>query len=985
MGDLGIEIAPIEGLEGGAQVSLLGALDEEALLPLAARIRSAQSEGVRRFVVDMGGVGVATTEGLASLLKLAVGILETRGEVVLADIRPDVRPAVARSGLEGIFRVFDTVGEAADDLRSRPIPEGAETRSLPAGAEGGGTDDPDLGGGSWLEKQMGGDVKPAAASGKAKGRDTSVLGKMMREELEAMARGEEGGAAAAPAPAAGGGLLGSLFEREIKDISGEGGGEAAAGAETAPAESEAPQPTPSAEVAMQGALAGLVAEAGGPAESIASGEEGEAAAEPEAEAAGEPEAASEAGEPQEAEAGYAVPSPGGRGGIGKLAIAAVVLVAAAGGVGYWYTTQGATQGGSGGRPGDGATGPAKALPPLTTAAAPKGPGTAAPPPPPTTGTATPPATAAPPPPATAKSPATAAPPPPPATAAPGAKSPGGPSGKAPAGHAPGDAAAAAAAATLAKERAQKLATARAALESGRWSDAREGAEEVLKGDPENRDARALATAADAYRASEAASSSGDWTAAAREARRGLDALPGLAVGEALVSRTGEPLRKAAAERLAARDLPAAEALLPGLDAAPPGDAAARASADAIRQKRLEYDALVAEAETRAAAGKGDDAAAALEAAAGISTKPDLSARICEVRVAGLRAEAASKAASGEGAAALEILRRAIEIVPGDVGLAEEAARLRGTLVRERVALAREAVARGAGAEAARLAREALEIAPEHEPARRLLEALGAAKSLPAGFAVVPGGDYAVGSSDESGNPPRTLKLAAFLVSVREVTNAEFAKFVSGGGYREDRWWPAEVRTDRSALVDATGRPGPAGWRDGSFASGADEQPVTGISWCEAAAYAKWAGARLPTEEEWEVAASWDPESSRGRAYPWGDAWEPARAGLDGAPPALGPAGARDGDASPLGIRDMAGNAMEWTSGAWAERSDHRVVRGGGPWVLAPEADCRSARRRFHAGPVRARLPFVGFRLARDLAPPAPPRPPEKRPDRPRGR
>ncbi|MCI0342389.1 MAG: SUMF1/EgtB/PvdO family nonheme iron enzyme [Planctomycetales bacterium] len=969
MGDLGIEIAPIEGLDGGAQVTLLGALDEEALPPLAARIRGAQSEGLRRFIVDLGGVGVATTEGLASLLKLAVGILETRGEVVLADIRPDVRPAVARSGLEGIFKVFDTVGEAADDLRSRPIPEGTETKSRSAAAGGGGgTDDPDLGGGSWLEQQMGSEVKPAAGGGKAKGRDTSVLGKMMREELEAMARGEEGGEAEAPAPAAEGGLLGGLFERETKEMGGE------AAAEAAPTEEGAPAPGPSADVSMKEALAGLVAEAGGPAETPAPGEEGgEAATGAEGEPAPMAEEGAEAGEPQEAEAEYAAPSRGGGGGIAKLAIAAVVVVAAAGGVGYWYTTQG----GEGAPP---AT--AKAPAPPATAATPKAPVTSAPPPvtakaPPSPATAGTAKTATPPPPP--PPPRTAAPP---STAAPGGKAPP------PSGKAPGDAAAAAAAAAQARERAQKLETARAALESGRGSDAREGAEDVLKADPANRDARAVAAASEAYRASEAASAAGDWATAAREARRGLDALPGLAVGEALVSRTGEPLRKAATDRLAARDLPAAEALLPGLDAAPPGDAATRASAEAIRQRRREYDALVAEAETRAAAGKGDDAAAALEAAAGISAKPDLSARIREVRVAGLRAEAVAKALSGEGAAALEILRRALEISPGDVGLAEEAARLRGTLVRERVGLAREAVARGSAEEATLRVREALEIAPEHEPARRLADTLGAlgpATSLPAGFAVVPGGDYPVGSPDESGNPPRTARLAACLVSVREVTNADFAKFVAAGGYRSDRWWPAEAKGERTGFVDATGRPGPAGWRDGSFASGADERPVTGISWCEAAAYAKWAGARLPSEEEWEVAASWDPETSRGRAYPWGDSWEPARAGLDGAPPALVPVGMRDGDQSPLGARDMAGNAMEWTSGAWAESGDHRAVRGGGPWVLAPEADCRPSRRRFHAGPLRARLPFVGFRLARDLVPAETPKPPEKPPAKPRGR
>ena len=108
-----------------------------------------------------------------------------------------------------------------------------------------------------------------------------------------------------------------------------------------------------------------------------------------------------------------------------------------------------------------------------------------------------------------------------------------------------------------------------------------------------------------------------------------------------------------------------------------------------------------------------------------------------------------------------------------------------------------------------------------------------------------------------------LSLDDFLIDRYEVTNREFAEFVAGGGYRKPEYWKhpfaKEGRTVgwQEAVAefrDSTGRPGPATWELGTYPSGQDDFPVTGVSWYEAAAYAEFAGKTLPTIYHWNRVA-----------------------------------------------------------------------------------------------------------------------------------
>ena len=109
-----------------------------------------------------------------------------------------------------------------------------------------------------------------------------------------------------------------------------------------------------------------------------------------------------------------------------------------------------------------------------------------------------------------------------------------------------------------------------------------------------------------------------------------------------------------------------------------------------------------------------------------------------------------------------------------------------------------------------------------------------------------------------------MRLHDFRMARYEVTNAAFKEFVDSGGYRDPSLWEHEfVRDGESvpwddameAFTDSTGRPGPSTWRFGTHPEGQANHPVTGVSWYEAAAYARWVGRELPTVYHWFRAAS----------------------------------------------------------------------------------------------------------------------------------
>ena len=154
-----------------------------------------------------------------------------------------------------------------------------------------------------------------------------------------------------------------------------------------------------------------------------------------------------------------------------------------------------------------------------------------------------------------------------------------------------------------------------------------------------------------------------------------------------------------------------------------------------------------------------------------------------------------------------------------------------------------------------------------------------------------------------------------------------------------------------AFLDATGRNSPVAW---SIAAPGDDPslPVTGASYGDAEDYCLWAGGRLPTESQWERAASGDD----GRAYPWGDAFSSE---LVVAGEALEPVGSRPGGASSSGELDLLGSVPEWV----ARGSGEPFLKGGGvaPWnrreYLSLSARILPAAERWEPGP--------GFRCAAD--------------------
>ena len=169
-----------------------------------------------------------------------------------------------------------------------------------------------------------------------------------------------------------------------------------------------------------------------------------------------------------------------------------------------------------------------------------------------------------------------------------------------------------------------------------------------------------------------------------------------------------------------------------------------------------------------------------------------------------------------------------------------------------------------------------------------------------------------------------IELPSFWLGRHEVTNREFQAFVDAGGYRDPAHWREPFERDGRTLewaeaiagfVDLTGRPGPSTWRLGAFPDGQGEHPVTGVSWYEAAAYAHWAQAELPTLHHWFRAV--------GPSSIFSEILQRARFGGDGTVP-VGSAHA----IGPFGAHDMAGNAFEWTA---SPDTEGRRYAAGGAW------------------------------------------------------
>jgi iron(II)-dependent oxidoreductase len=253
-----------------------------------------------------------------------------------------------------------------------------------------------------------------------------------------------------------------------------------------------------------------------------------------------------------------------------------------------------------------------------------------------------------------------------------------------------------------------------------------------------------------------------------------------------------------------------------------------------------------------------------------------------------------------------------------------------------------------------------------------------------------GGAFVMGTDTEpwaydNERPAHPVDVAPFRIDRTPVTNGAYRSFVDDGGYDEPTWWSSAgwAWRNEARLVAPHGwrREGAGSWSVRRFGNRADlvpGEPVQHVCWYEADAFARWAGKRLPTEAEWEYAASWRPEGTK-RRYPWGDHDPtPALANLAGLQ--LGPddVGAHPGGATAAGALAMVGDVWEWTSTTFGgypnfvafpyrEYSEvffgdeYRVLRGGS-WATHPSA-CRTTFRNWDF-PIRRQI-FCGFRCARD--------------------
>jgi sulfatase modifying factor 1 len=228
-----------------------------------------------------------------------------------------------------------------------------------------------------------------------------------------------------------------------------------------------------------------------------------------------------------------------------------------------------------------------------------------------------------------------------------------------------------------------------------------------------------------------------------------------------------------------------------------------------------------------------------------------------------------------------------------------------------------------------------------------------AGEAPAGMVWVPGGTFAMGSADPAfadAQPVHQVTLKGFWMDEHEVTNAQYEEFVKATGYvtvaerplnpADYPGVPAESLVPGSAVFTPPGQgvsltnslqwwryvPG-ASWRQpegpGSSIKGREQLPVVHVSFEDAQTYAKWAGKRLPTEAEWELAA----QGGRGgrQTYFWGEELTPggiwlaniyqgdfphrntAKDGFEGAAPV------KSFPPNPYGLYDMEGNVWEWCS------------------------------------------------------------------------
>lgn len=221
--------------------------------------------------------------------------------------------------------------------------------------------------------------------------------------------------------------------------------------------------------------------------------------------------------------------------------------------------------------------------------------------------------------------------------------------------------------------------------------------------------------------------------------------------------------------------------------------------------------------------------------------------------------------------------------------------------------------------------------------------------------LVGAGEFIMGDDKHNPDekPAHPVTLPDFYMDKFEVTNEQYKQFcdASKHAYPTNPWW------------------------DDQYFATQPRSPVLGVSWDDASAYANWAGKRLPKEEEWEKAASWDPTKKIKRQWPWGDTSDPSLANVGGA--RTTPVGQFSGGASFYGVQDLAGNVAEWVDAFYQPYpgnttpdpnfgTKNRAVRGG--TYHGDLDDARATRRlrhppQFNEAEKKNRAFLIGFRSA----------------------
>ncbi len=240
---------------------------------------------------------------------------------------------------------------------------------------------------------------------------------------------------------------------------------------------------------------------------------------------------------------------------------------------------------------------------------------------------------------------------------------------------------------------------------------------------------------------------------------------------------------------------------------------------------------------------------------------------------------------------------------------------------------------------------------------------------------IPGGEFYMGSdAAEALDNERSRHLCyleAYSIDRYPVTCRQYRDFMESGGYQNPDWWSADGwKWLQSAKVSR-----PLYWSENPAFN---NHPVCGVSWYEAEAYCNFTGKRLPSEAEWEKAASWDATNQTYRIYPWGEEQPNGSLCNHGNNIAnTSPVDAFPKGASAAGCWDMLGNVWEWTASTFDAYpgfesypyrgysqvyfdGEHRVLKGGS-WATFPQALRSSFRNWYYPG---VRQIIAGFRCAK---------------------